>query len=106
MTARRQPPGLSTSLPRDDVQVPDPGLDGHRAELAVLAGPHGSFHSTAGHDAVSSSALVTDPIAISLTPSGHLVLGPAGSSDPSPEAAVARRIAAAVSYTHLTLPTN
>jgi len=43
---------------------------------------------------------VTDPIAISLTPSGHLVLGPAGSSDPSPEAAVARRIAAAFQRGH------
>ena len=43
---------------------------------------------------------MTDPIAISLTPSGHLVLGPAGSSDPSPEAAVARRIAAAFQRGH------
>ena len=37
---------------------------------------------------------MTEPIAISLTPSGHVVVGPAGSSDPSPEPAVARRIGA------------
>ena len=38
---------------------------------------------------------MSDPISISLTPSGHLVVGPAGSSDPSPDPAVARRIGAA-----------
>jgi hypothetical protein len=40
------------------------------------------------------------PIATSLTPSGHLVVGPAGSSDPSLEPAVARRIGAAFQRGH------
>jgi non-specific serine/threonine protein kinase len=38
---------------------------------------------------------VSDPIAICLAPSGHVVLRPAGPGDASPEPAVARRIRAA-----------
>ncbi len=43
---------------------------------------------------------MTDPIAISLAPSGHVVLRPAGPDDASPEPAVARRIRTAFERGH------
>ncbi len=55
-------------------------------------------HRTSGPAHVSPPRYpspVPDPIAISLTPAGHLLLRPAEPGEPSPAAAVARRIEAA-----------